>query len=398
MPKRSTEALVEPAILAWARASAGFSVEEAARSLQTKPEKVVAWEGGEESPSMSQLRRMAAAYKRLLSDFYLPKPPQDDPIPHDFRRLPGEIAFRYSRALRYQLRLARQRRELALELASELETELPVISAHLNHNAAPDPDSEETGARVRNLLGVTLGEQRTWRDPRISYNAWRAHIERAGVLVFQATGIAPAETLGFSIPDRPLPVIVVNRRLRPNGRTFTLLHELVHILLEESSICDIEEGVLRPPEEQRKEAFCNAIAAAVLVPRDALLAEQLVARHPARPRDWSDDELRSLGRVYGVSDEVILRRLLTFGRTNSAFYGARRAFWGSLLDPPELAGPEAEFRRNMPQEVVSDLGRPFTGLVVDSYLNSYTSLSDVSRYLGLRAEQVPKVRELLTRE
>src|SRR5216684_7171128 len=101
MPRRSTEALVEPAILAWARASAGFSVEEAARSLQTKPEKVMAWEEGRESPSMSQLRRMAASYRRLLSDFYLPEPPQEDPIPHDFRRLPGEVAFRYSRALRY---------------------------------------------------------------------------------------------------------------------------------------------------------------------------------------------------------------------------------------------------------------------------------------------------------
>src|SRR5713226_5158546 len=106
MPVRSTEAVVEPAVLAWARSSAGLSIEEAAHSLQTKPEKVRAWEEGEDHPSMAQLRRMAAAYKRLLSDFYLPKPPKDDPLPHDFRRLPGEVAFHYSRSLRYQLRLA----------------------------------------------------------------------------------------------------------------------------------------------------------------------------------------------------------------------------------------------------------------------------------------------------
>ena len=53
-----------------------------------------AWEDGEAHPSMAQLRRMAAAYRRLLSDFYLPRPPEDDPLPHDFRRLPGEVAFR----------------------------------------------------------------------------------------------------------------------------------------------------------------------------------------------------------------------------------------------------------------------------------------------------------------
>jgi Zn-dependent peptidase ImmA (M78 family) len=173
----------------------------------------------------------------------------------------------------------------------------------------------------------------------------------------------------------------------------------VHVLLERSSICDIEEGVLRPPEEQGPEVFCNAVAAAALVPRDALLSQNLVAERPARPRDWSDDELGSLARVFGVSNEVILRRLLTTGRTTQTFYASRRTFWGSLLDAPaRLSDADTDYMRNMPQEVVSDLGRPFTRLVVESYLNSFTSLSDVSRHLGLRADKVAKVRELLARE
>ena len=391
---RSTEALVEPEILQWARATAGLSVDEAARSLQTRPEKVQAWEEGHEHPSMSQLRRMATAYRRLLSDFYLPRRPDDDPLPHDFRRLPGEVAFRYSKALRYQLRQARQRRALALDLAADLDADLPTLTGRLQLGG----DTEATGAALRELLGVTLAAQRTWRDPRTSYNGWRTAIERKGILVFQATGIAPGEMLGFSLPDRPLPVIGVNRKLTPNGRTFTLLHETVHVFLGQSSVCDIEEGQLRPPEEQRVEVFCNAIAAAALVPRDAILSQSLVAAHPAQPRDWSDNELDSLGRVFGVSNEVILRRLLTFGRTSQAFYAARRAFWGSLLEArPAPADTDTEFKRNMPQEVISDLGRPFTGLVVDSYLNSFTSLADVSRYLGLRAQQVAKVREMLAR-
>jgi Zn-dependent peptidase ImmA (M78 family)/transcriptional regulator with XRE-family HTH domain len=395
MPARSTEALVEPAVLAWARSSAGLSLEEAAHSLQAKPERVLAWEEGNEHPSMSQLRRMAATYKRLLSDFYLPEPPKDDPLPHDFRRLPGEVAFRYSRALRYQLRLARFRRELALDLAADLETEIPVLSARLNLR----DDPERAGAEIRRLLKVTVKTQRTWRDPRTSYNAWRARIESAGILVFQATGLAPSEALGFSLADRPLPVIGVNRKLAPNGRTFTLLHECAHVFLERSGICDIEEGVLRPPEEQRPEIFCNAVAAAVLVPLDLLLAENLVAAHPSRPREWSEDELAPLARVFGVGHEVILRRLLTAGRTTQAFYAAWRASWGSLLDaPPRPTEPDTDYKRNMPQEVVSDLGRRFTSRVVESYLNSYTSLSDVSRYLGLRADKVAKVRELLARE
>jgi Zn-dependent peptidase ImmA (M78 family)/DNA-binding XRE family transcriptional regulator len=390
---RSTEALVEPKILEWARMSAGLSVEEAADALQSNPEKVAAWENGDESPSMAQLRKMATVYRRMLSDFYLPAVPEEDALPHDFRRMPGEVAYHYSRALRFQLRLAHQRRVLALDLAADLDQEVPALKGRLTINA----DTESTGAELRRLLDVPLNMQRTWREPRTSYNGWRTAIERAGILVFQAAGIPTKEILGFSLPERPLPVIGVNRKLRPNGRTFTLLHECVHVFSLQSSLCDIDETALRPPEEQRVEIFCNAVAGAALVPLDSLLAEPLVRLHPARPRDWSSEELASLARAFGVSEEVILRRLLTAGRASRDFYGAKRAAWGSLMDDVAAVDPEADFKRNMPQEVVSDLGKPFTRLVVDSYLNSFTSLSDVSRYLGLRAGQVPQVQELLTR-
>jgi Zn-dependent peptidase ImmA (M78 family)/transcriptional regulator with XRE-family HTH domain len=391
-PPRSTEALVEPAILNWARSSAGLSIEEAAHSLQTKPEKVAAWEGGEASPSMSQLRKMAITYKRLLSDFYLPAPPAEEPLPHDFRRLPGDGAFRYSRALRYHLRQALQRRLLALDLAAELEVDIPVLSLRLRKEG----DTELIGDQVRRLLGVSLALQRTCREPRKSYNAWRAAIEGAAVLVFQITGVSPQEILGFSIPERPCPIIAVNRKLTPNGRTYTLLHEFVHVLLNEGSICDIEEDLLRPPEEQDTEVFCNAVAAAALVPRDALLTEGLVAAYPPRPREWSDDDLSSLAHTFGISIHVILRRLLTAGRTTAAFYAARQAQWRVFEQRP-APDSEDEYRRNMPQEVVSDLGRPFTRLLLDSHLNSRMSLGDVARYLGLRAQQVERVREIVLR-
>jgi Zn-dependent peptidase ImmA (M78 family)/DNA-binding XRE family transcriptional regulator len=384
-----TEALVEPDILRWARETAGLSPEEAAHSLQISDKKIHAWESGDKRPSMPQLRKMAMVYKRLLSDFYLPAPPPENPLPHDFRRLPSEGVFRYSRALRYQLRQAQQRRDLALDLATELEIEfsnLPLFKI--------GKDAEQLGGAVREFLRVPLAEQRTWRDPRNSYNGWRLRVEEAGVLVFQVTGVAPAEMLGFSLTEQPWPVVGVNRKLKPNGRTFTLLHEFVHILLRQSSLCDIEEDFVRPPQEQRTEIFCNAVAAAALVPCDALLAEPLVTPH-SEPREWSDDELTALARTFGVSQHVILRRLLTARRTTQAFFASRQAIW-RVDEPP--AAPEAssdDFRRNMPREVVSDLGRPFTRLILDSYLNSNLSLSDVSRYLGLRASQVSKVRELV---
>jgi Zn-dependent peptidase ImmA (M78 family)/DNA-binding XRE family transcriptional regulator len=388
MAARSTEAMVEAQILKWARETAGLSPEEAARSLQSKEEKVLAWEQGEERPSMPQLRKMATVYKRQLSDFYLPAPPDEAALPHDFRRLPGDGVFHYSRALRYQLRQARQRRDLALDLASEQEVELRQLPLVQIAKA-----TERLGSQVRELLQVTLTEQRTWREPRKSYNAWRARVEAAGVLVFQVTGVQPSEMLGFSVTEQPLPIIGINRKLAPNGRTFTLLHEFVHVLLRQSSLCDIEESFVRSPQEQSTEIFCNAVAAAALVPHDALLSDPLVSPHK-QARDWSDDELTAIARKFGVSTHVILRRLLTAGRTSQAFYAARAALW-RVYEPAPVKEDDEEFRRNMPQEVVSDLGRPFVSLILESYLSSNLSLSDTSRYLGLRAGQVAKVRELV---
>jgi Zn-dependent peptidase ImmA (M78 family) len=388
MASRSTVAIVAPPILQWARKTAGFTPGEAARSLQIKEQKVLAWEKGTERPSMPQLRKMALVYKRLLSDFYLPAPPDEAPLPHDFRRLPDDGFFHYGRMLRYQLRQARQRRDLALDLATEQDVafrELPVIQIA--------GDTEGLGNQVRELLQITIAEQRTWRDPRKSYNAWRAHVEAVGVLVFQVTGIQPAEMLGFSLTEQPLAIIGINRKLAPNGRTFTLLHEFVHVLLGQSSLCDIEESFVRSPQDQKTEVFCNAVAAAALVPRAELLSDPLVSPH-GQARDWSDDELGAIARNFGVSSHVILRRLLTVGRTTQAFYGSRAALW-RVYEPAPLKEEDQEFKRNMPQEVVSDLGRPFVSLILESYLTSNLSLSDTSRYLGLRAGQVQKVRELV---
>jgi Zn-dependent peptidase ImmA (M78 family)/transcriptional regulator with XRE-family HTH domain len=384
----ATEAMVEGRILKWARETAGLTPEEAARSLQVKDEKVLAWEHGNKRPSMPQLRKMAAVYKRQLSDFYLPAPPDEAPLPHDFRRLPGDGVLQYGRALRYQLRQARQRRALALDLAAEQDVgwqSLPVIQIA--------DATEGLGGQVRELLRVTIADQRTWRDPRKSYNAWRAHVEAAGVLVFQVTGVQPTEMLGFSLTEQPLPIIGINRKLAPNGRTFTLLHEFVHVLLRQSSLCDIEEGFIRPPQEEKTEIVCNAVAAAALVPRDALLSDPLVSPH-TKARDWSEDELISIARNFGVSTHVILRRLLTVGRTTQAFYASRAAVW-RVFEPAPVKDEVEEFKRNMPQEVVSDLGRPFVSLILEGYLSSNLSLSDTSRYLGLRAGQVEKVRELV---
>jgi Zn-dependent peptidase ImmA (M78 family)/transcriptional regulator with XRE-family HTH domain len=390
---KSIPAIVQPRVLAWARNSAGYSLDEAAKKLQTSRDKLEAWESGTKPPSIAKVRKMVTVYKRPLHVFFLDEPPDDPPIPHDFRRLPVDRLVHYEPALRFQVRAAYERRQIALDLAGDLD----VKPARFGLTGSIGEDAEALSERVRSFLAVSVPEQQRMHRPGDNYRFWRSSLEAKDVLVFQFTGVRPKQMLGFSLSFDVLPVIAVNRKLKPNGRVFTLLHELTHLIVRESGICDLAEDHLGSPADQRTEVFANRLAAAVLLPKPAFLAETIVTKRGGGQHEWSNDELESLANAYGVSEETVLRRLLTLGRTTQRFY--KRAEYQARYEQLEEQGREAldqdEFKRNRPQEVISDFGRFFTRLVLANYSQDRISLTDASKFLGVKAPMVEKVERLL---
>lgn len=393
----SPKALVEAPVIKWMRASSGYSLDDLAHKLGTSHDVVRAWEDGEELPSMAQVRKLAGVYKRPISDLFLMEPPQSTPIPHDFRRTMGFIGERYSPQLRHELRASARRRQLALDLIEENQEAIPeTISLRIKKTQDP----EDVGQAVRKLLKVTTAEQKSWRgDPRKAYNAWRSRLEGLGVLVFQIATVARDEMHGFCLATQPLPVIGINRKLKPNGRTFAMLHELTHILIGEAALCDIDDTVHRNPLEQLTEVFCNHVAGAVLVSAKDLLSEPQVARRPPASEDWLDDDIALLAKTYTVSEEVVLRRLLTLGRTTRDFYASKRTGYlkryAQMERDERESQKDADMKRNMPQEKLSDLGRRFTRLILSTYHADRISMADASEYLGLKAKNLGKIDALL---
>ncbi len=135
--------------------------------------------------------------------------------------------------LRFEIRRAYERREVALELYENLEESPPGFE--FRADIAQDP--EALAEQIRDLLHITYEAQVAWRTPHEALKAWRSALEEIGVLTFQASGIDIAEMRGFSISDRPLPVIVINGKDGPRGRIFYLAHEFVHILLDNGGLC-----------------------------------------------------------------------------------------------------------------------------------------------------------------
>ncbi len=399
----TVKAIAKPELLRWARESAGLSLDDAARRLQTKPEKLLLWESGEEPTTLAKLRKMAQVYKRLFSDFFLPAPPAEETIPHDFRRMPGEVAHTYSPPLLHQLRMAHTRRAILRDLLDELDAEVPTFGFQTSLNRNP----EAVGQQIRNFLQISIDTQRSWardagQSARKAYKNWRSAIEAHGVLVFQFVGVSTRESLGFSLAFEMLPVVAVNQKSHPNSRAFSLFHELTHLMLSRSGLCDFEEELQPSRDDQAVEKFCNHVAGATLVPAEFLVADPIVADHRPGVPEWSDQELEALSRKYSVSEEVVLRRLLILGRTTPRAYQRKRAEFIERYAHLELERREGqedrEVKRNMPREALSNLGRNYTHLILESFHQDQITLADASRYLSLRPEQVQKLEQIILAE
>ena len=386
---RSIPALVKPALLVWARERSGLKPEQAAVKMQMDVATLRDWEreGGNERPSIAQMRKLGEVYKRPLAVFFLQEPPTDFDAQREFRRLPGVTLQNESPEMRVALRIALFRREAARELYERLGESLPTFDV----KAQPSEDAEVVGQRIRELLGISWEMQLGWPSAHAALNGWRAAIERLGILVFQSSDMSVEEMRGISIPHGPLPVILLNSADAPHGRIFTLLHEFAHILLtnaghETSSL----EGQ-RKPEDQRIERISNRFAAAALMPRQDFIAE--ILRYPGAA-EGDEDSLRRLAfRRIKVSPEAILRRLVELHRARPSVYRTMRRSWQqrSWYSPPQgEGGPPLEVR------VIASAGRPFVSLVLDSYKRNAVSSSDVSDYLGMQLKYLDRVARQLT--
>jgi transcriptional regulator with XRE-family HTH domain len=120
MPERQY-ASVKPELLRSARESAGYSLERAAKRIGLRArDRLAQMEAGERRPTVPQLRKAARVYKRPLAVFFLSSPPATPALPHDFRRLADQEPLGPFPELLLEMRRARRRRTVALELLEEL--------------------------------------------------------------------------------------------------------------------------------------------------------------------------------------------------------------------------------------------------------------------------------------
>lgn len=379
---RSIVAQVEPTMLEWARRTSGYSIEEAARKVDAVPERITAWESGTQTLSMAQLRQLATIYDRPLAAFYLASPPKEPKALHDFRHVAKGVSRPSSPELIAEMRQARYRRTVALDVHDQLNDKPPRFTLRAGMNEDP----VTVAARIRDLMHLVGIQNGRAADAYRALASLRVSVEQLGILVFQMSGVEVEEARGFSLAESSLPVIVLNAKDAVTARLFTLIHELAHVMLHDGGICDLGDDDV--------EVYCNAVAGSALVPAD-LLRQALGASGHRSGTTWNDAEFEDLAHRFTVSPEVIIRRLLDAGLTTQKAYRSKRDEY--LKRYAEMVRRKSSAPIPQPVLVLSRAGLSFTQLVLEGYHQDRLTLRDVSNYLNVNLKHLPEIERRVTK-
>ena len=157
-----------------------------------------------------------------------------------------------------------------------------------------------------------------------------------GALVFQFQKVELSVARGVSLLRFPLPAVGVNSKEQPESRIYTLLHELIHVMLaaarEEASALQEKRSA---EEWEAVERFAEAAASYAIVPENSLRRAL-----PARPSGWDISAVRQLARRFRVTPLAMATRLRVSGFMDWPQYRAWKERWNAYVAtlPPRSSG------------------------------------------------------------
>lgn len=385
--RRTFQVSVNRDVMKWARESAGLDAEAVAKRLGISLNTVEGWELGTKKPTLKALNELASFYKRPLATFFLPEPPQELPLPKDFRVLPEEQKRPLSRKARLAIRRARRVQSLATELTKAADRE---PSANIER-ADLIEDPEVVAARERDRLAITVREQLNWKNDYVAFSMWREAVEGMNIAVLQVS-IPVEEARGFSLLDNLLPAIVVSARDYIRARMFTLFHEYAHLLLGTSGICIPNEASHDDAHLEGIERFCNHFAGALLVPKNALQMDEDV-RLITRRSDVDDYCIDRIAGRFKVSRQVVLRRMLISELILKHQYESKLEEWETRLKPKPK---KRVFVSPPPKRCMLENGHLFVSLALGAREREVITYSDLADYLSINLKHLDKVEVLLS--
>lgn len=365
---------INPETISFARERAGYPIGRIAEKMRVKEEQWAQWEQGEKKPTTNQLIKLAKYLDRTPAFFYLEDLPDEEQPLSEFRTINNQLLLEASPKLIKAIREAKRNREIILDLyqnqGKKLE-EIPSIKPD-------DSDISSLAKEIRSWLEVPLKEQKQWSGSSTALTRWKEVLENKDIYVVQYPYVEVSESRGFALAESVLPIIGINSKDSSNARIFTLIHELIHVLLRDSVMINDELTEYFPNGQRNIEQFCNRLAAEILVPSDDLGQAFDADTEPVK-------EIKGLSRKYGVSTYVVLIRLKTEKLISKRVYEG-------LLSEVSFYGQSRQSDGGDPYYTrIVQKGRLFMRTAFESYFQEQITLGELANITGWK---VPNLNEL----
>lgn len=298
-------------MLVWARRNTPFeTTSDVQFYTNIDSSRIDKWESGEELPSITEAKKLAKLYKLPFAAFFLSDIPEKEPRPYTDRRTYNETVYREtSYTLWSEIeRIIGNRKEM-VEFSEDDES--------LDYKPIPTISSKESVSEIAKIIREYLNIKPPFKNKSAyggnSFKYYRTVLESKGIFVAQITGVSLEEMKGLSIYYENFPVVAVNNKDYDNSKTFSIMHEVAHLIRRSSSLCLIDFDERNDAEEK----LCDSIAAEVLMPEEEF--KDVVNKFHLNNK-WDEECLRNIADKFGVSPFAVIRRLPETGFISKTEY------------------------------------------------------------------------------
>lgn len=365
-------------ILKWAREFYNMSIEEAAVAIDVDREKYCNWELGKDFPTYAKLKKISDVFHKPSAIFFFPEPPILPPIKGDLRTLPDSVVEKFSKNIIIQFEKAKSYQISLRELYGEKESIINKRSEFPN-------GCDDLCDYIRKQMAFPIESQKGRKSTKVVFEIFREKFYELGVYVFKDS-FKDDNVSGLCLNDDQYPIIIINNSMSFARQSFTLFHELYHLISNTSGaeiIRDDFYGYLNAQQIQ-SEKSCDVFANNFLVPPSDFKLE-------LQKLTINEDNITDLAILYSVSKEAIMYKLLAMGKISHMDYDRlKETFYGDAIRNISQKG-KGNGGGNYYFTKLSYLGQHYTGDVFKEYFSGRIDNIRASEMLGSKIDHLPKL-------
>ena len=370
MGKISAELPLNTEILRQCREQMRLSLDDVAKNVGS----IKKIERGEKKPTYNQLNTLADLYEVPRWVFISKELPKEytysnSPSFRQFRNIP---ISKDSTLCKLIVRVETYR-ELFIELKEDLEGPIPLFSGIGIENKC----AEKAAYSARQWLELKC-------HSFLNFEELKQKLEEKNIFIFLTSkfkGWSHIEQSfrGLCIHHAKLPIIVINNSDAKKAQSFTLIHELGHLLRKETAI-DIWDA------SEEIEKWCDEFAGNFLMPKEDLESIRSIDKMAT---------VKEHAKQFEVSPYAFLVRMRQIHAITEKSY---RSFKNDLqkdYEQKKLRNTAGGPARNRSKEIKTQFGTPFLNTVMTALNDKKITLHKVSQLLDLkRATQVIEIAHL----